>query len=443
MLRRNPIYRVARTSWLALRAFRRYRQLERMDAASQRVAAGRVHEQTAREFHDLVVDLEGLFVKLAQVLAARDDVMPEPYVRLLGRFHDQVPPRPFREIARAAERSMGRNLDSVFRSVEPRPLAAASLAQVHRAILKSGEPVVLKVQYPEVERLIRVDLANLERIARRMRERFDSFLDTDALLRETMHFLELELDFGREADSTERIARAFADDPRVRIPRVYRELSSQRLLVLEYLEGTPLTDREGLKASKADLAGLARTIAKLYLAMVFEQGFFHGDPHPGNLLLLPDNIVGLLDFGLAKELPDRFGFWMSSLIVKGYTGDRDGALEAARALGFNVDELSPRLLSELLEQAMGNRPIERRQEGVAENAQATVQQRRIRTARQRERLLEIAKDGAKVQVPHHFALIGRTMLLLNGLSDRLAPGQQIVQQTIREGIASAAFPGAH
>lgn len=401
-----------------------------------------MNERTARQLHDLVLELEGLFIKLAQVIGARQDVVPEPFSRLLGRFHDKVPPRPFAEIAQGAERSLGRKLDTVFSDFEQTPVAAASLAQVHRAILKTGETVAVKIQYPEIEKLIRIDLALVTRIAKRMSRRFDSFVDTEGLLSETTHFLELELDFEREADSTERIRKAFEGDPRIRVPRVYREWSSRKLLVLEYLDGTALTDLDLLQQQGADLTEFARTIAQLYATMIFEHGFFHGDPHPGNLLLLPNNVVGLLDFGLAKELPDRFGPSMAALIFKGYSGDKEGALEAARALGFNIDELSPQLLSELLDQAMGNRSIPAAQQSTPASGGARVSRRqrnRAEAMRRRQHLQALAKDGPKLQIPHHFALIGRTMTLLNGLSDRLAPGKRVVQQTLREAIAASAF----
>jgi ubiquinone biosynthesis protein len=432
MLQRFAAYRVLRTGTVAFRAFSRYRRIEGRGDGAARSA----HEQTAQEIHDLATELEGLFIKLAQVMGGREDVLPEPYGRILGRFHDRVPPRPFRELERAASRALGRRLRDVFRDIDETPLASASLAQVHRARLLSGAEVVLKIQYPEIARLVRIDLGSMRRIGTRFDRRFGGIVSGADVIEEMAHFLGLELDFTCEAASTERIRKAFEGDERIRVPQVHAQHSSRTLLVLEYLEGTPLTDTDRLRKVEADLPAFARRIAELYAAMIFELGFFHGDPHPGNLLLLPNNVVGLLDFGLAKELPDKFGSWMAALIVRGVRGDREGALEAARALGFNIDELSPALLADIVEQAMGRRPTP---EASTRAEPAPWRERRAARNREQARLRKLAEGGERLQIPHHFALIGRTMALLNGLSERLAPGQRVMQQTMREVLAPYAL----
>ncbi|MDH5671139.1 MAG: AarF/ABC1/UbiB kinase family protein [Myxococcales bacterium] len=444
MLRKTRAYRIARVAMLGMRVNRRYRRLRARDAAGGRGADAeawsRAHERTATELHDLAIDLEGLYIKLCQIVGARGDVFPEPFTRILGRFHDSVPARPFAKLRPGVEAALGRPLEDVFEHVDPEPLAAASLAQVHRARLKDGQEVVLKVQYPEVATLVRVDLGTLQRMSRRFMGR-SSLFDAESLLEEMRHFLDLELDFEREAESTERVRRAFADDPRVRIPEVKRELSSRRLLVLEYLEGVPLTNSEALGSSGVDGRAFAERIATLFAEMIFEQGFFHGDPHPGNLLLLPDGVVGLLDFGLAKELPEAFGPSMARLLAKTFTGDMDGALEAARAVGFNLDELNPALLERIVKETMGGveRARVRREAstdqatseaGRAERPRRSRSERRAE-ARQRQGEFEaLAEGGEPIRIPPHFALVGRTVMLLDGLSDRLAPGEKVVQRTL-------------
>src|SRR5262249_42210208 len=153
---------------------------------------------TARGLHDLGIHLAGLFVKLCQVVGARADNFPEPYIRRLGRFHDAVPPRPFAEMRTQIERELGRPLDEVFAQVDETALAAASLAQVHRATLRDGTPVVVKVQYPEIARLARVDLASL-RMVGRIAGRVSRAFDLRSVVDEIAEFVGLELDFAREA----------------------------------------------------------------------------------------------------------------------------------------------------------------------------------------------------------------------------------------------------
>ena len=148
-------FRAGTRYWLLSRRDRRFTQPDETWA--------RLHEKTARDIHDLTIHLEGIFIKLCQLVGARSDIFPEPYTRILGRFHDAVPPRPFAELVPGIESSLGRKINDVFASVDEKPLAAASLAQVHRARLHHGGDVVIKVQYPEVAKLVQSDLIGLTR----------------------------------------------------------------------------------------------------------------------------------------------------------------------------------------------------------------------------------------------------------------------------------------
>ncbi|MCZ6656806.1 MAG: AarF/ABC1/UbiB kinase family protein [Gammaproteobacteria bacterium] len=395
-----------------------------------------MHERTAQEIHDLTIRLEGIFIKLCQLVGARSDLLPEPYTRILGRFHDAVPPRPFNELLHGIESSLGRSINEVFAEVDRTPLAAASLAQVHRARLHDGSDVVIKVQYPEVAKLVRSDLIGLKRISKLALKR-SSFIDAGGVIDEMNHFLNLELDFCTEATSTMRVRRAFENDERVRVPRVHGEYTDRKLLVLEYLDGIPLTDVERMRREGVDLEQYAKTLGDVYATMFFDQGFFHGDPHPGNLLAMPGGVIGMLDFGLAKELPDQFGAQMIAMMAKTFSGDTEGALDAARALGFNLDELNPALLEKIVKETMGGA----RQAGDAwQRGERAAWERQSRGMPSREEIAEyraqadeyrsLVKGGKPIHIPHHFALIGRAMGLLQGISDRLVPGEEVIQKSL-------------
>src|SRR2546428_6384259 len=189
--------------------------------------------------------------------------------------------------------------------VDDAPLAAASLAQVRKGTRRDGTPVAVKVQYAEIARLARVDLACL-RIVARIAGRVSRSFDLRAIIDEIAEFVGLELDFAREADATERIRAAMADDPTVRVPRVHREYTTGKLLVLEYLDGIKVTDLDQLRAAGHDLGEVGRRIGRLYSRMIFEQGFFQGDPHPGNLLAIPGTVIVLLHFCLTNEVSSGF-----------------------------------------------------------------------------------------------------------------------------------------
>src|SRR5690606_26648321 len=225
--------------------------------------------------------------------------------------------------------------------------------QVHRATLHDGRQVVIKIQYPEIRRIIPRDLGMLRRVVALV-QRIQRRIDLRSLVGEVTRFIELELDFPREAESTERIAKTLADVPDVVVPRVYRELCGERVLVLEYLDGIPVGRTAELVAAGHSLAKVARTIGHLYGAMMFEHDFFHGDPHPGNLLVLRDGRIGLLDFGLCKELPPGFAHRLAHMMVSAMIGDTRSALAAAEALGFDTSEIRPEHLRSLALMTVGD-----------------------------------------------------------------------------------------
>jgi cytochrome P450 family 110 len=414
MLQRFAIYRVLRIAGVALPAIAAYRWLElreRHGRPASPAAWDRVHDRTARGLHDLGIHLAGLFVKLCQVVGARADNFPEPYIRRLGRFHDAVPPRPFPEMRAQIERELGRSLEDVFSTMDEHAIAAASLAQVHRATLRDGgADVAVKVQYPEIAGLARVDLACLRMLARVTGSLSRTF-DMRSIIDEVAEFVGLELDFAREADATVRIAAAMATDPTVRVPRVHREYSTTKLLVLEFLDGIKVVDLDALRAAGHDPVEVARRIGRLYARMIFEQGFFQGDPHPGNLLVMPGTVIGLLDFGLAKELPPGFGPAVAELVTRGLAGDVPGAVAAARRAGFEVRDDQATALPALVLVMLGDR-----------DEQANT--------------MRLIQETPITRVPSHFGLIARVLLLLNGLSHRLAPGQMIIQRALVETLAA-------
>jgi predicted unusual protein kinase regulating ubiquinone biosynthesis (AarF/ABC1/UbiB family) len=296
-------------------------------------------------------------------------------------------------------------------------------------VLHDGREVVLKIQYPEIARLIRVDLATVRWLAKRIPIP-ESFVDASELMDELTHSLALELDFEHEAEATERIRKAFAGDDRVRVPHVYPEYTSGKLIVQEYLAGLPVTDLEGLREHGVDLPALAERVASVFTAMIFGQGLFHADPHPGNLLVLPGGVLGLVDFGLAAELPENFGPSMATMITKTWAGDSDAALEAARDLGFNIDELNPALLSEIVARTMSGRSPG----SSPRQTRGRSPERRRHGRAERERLNRLAEGGEKLVIPPYFALVGRTVMLLGGLFHSLAPDEKLMERMLRQAL---------
>jgi len=252
-------------------------------------------------------ELGPTFIKLGQILSTRADLLPADYIAELVKLQDQVPPAPFPEIAAVIEEELGKPVDAIFAEIEPHPLAAASIGQVHAARLRDGTEVVVKVQRPGVDRVIAQDLvilADLAGLAAR-RVKIARQHDFPGLVAEFSWTLRTELDFVREGHNADRFAQIFAEDDRVRIPRVYWMQTTGRVLTLERLRGVRIDDLTGLAAVGHERRELAQRAAQIFLREVFEVGFFHADPHPGNFLVLADGTIGALDFGMVGTIDER------------------------------------------------------------------------------------------------------------------------------------------
>jgi ubiquinone biosynthesis protein len=418
MLKRFRAYRVLRIGLALGRVLPRYWVLMArglLNRPASQESWNRAHEAAAEQIRRLAIALEGGLIKAAQIGGARADVLPRPFIDKLSQFHDDVPPRPFESLAPVVEEALGAPIRQIFASVDTKPLGAASLAQVHRARLRDGSDVVIKIQYPEARRVIPLDLAMVRRVAGLL-QHMQSSIDLRTLANEVTRFIEMELDFRREAQSTQRLGQILMARNDVRVPHIYEEYTRDRVIVMEYLEGIQVTRTQALRAAGHKLSEIGRRIGELYGAMIFEYGFFHGDPHPGNLLVMPDGRIGLLDFGLCKELPANFAALVAQMMVSALIGDSAAALQAASALSFDIDEIRPDHLRSLMLAIMGD------SDG-GDDLARVLGATRIR------------------HIPSDFALVLRTMLLLNGLSHRLAPGRRLLQGELLKHLAAGARAG--
>jgi ubiquinone biosynthesis protein len=249
-------------------------------------------------------ELGPTFVKAGQYLSTRADVLPAEYLTELAKLQDQVPPFPAEEARRIIEQDLGRPIAKLFARFDGHPLAAASIAQVHAATLPNGRKVVVKVQRPDIRGVVSADLEIMGRLAALAERHVEEWRwrQPTRLVAEIARSLDREMDFSLEAAHVERFARQFADDPTVRVPKVYRALSSARVLTLGRLHGIKIDDLAEIKRAGLHPRVAAERLSDQYLAMIFTHGFFHADPHPGNLLLQPRHVVAYLDFGMTGRL---------------------------------------------------------------------------------------------------------------------------------------------
>jgi ubiquinone biosynthesis protein len=250
-------------------------------------------------------ELGPTFVKFGQILSTRPDLIPLAYVQELSKLQDKVPSFPYDDVRTAVKAETGKFPEEIFHSIHETPIAAASIGQVHKAILLDTEEVVaVKVQRPNIQQTIEVDLAIMLHLAHLMERHVTEMevLHPTKIVNEFARSMEDELDYTVEASHIEHFARQFLDDETVYVPRVYREWSTQRLLVMEFIDGTKASDFEHLKQEGYDLKEVASRGADSILKQICVYGFYHADPHPGNIFILPNNVICFIDFGMMGRI---------------------------------------------------------------------------------------------------------------------------------------------
>lgn len=278
--------------------------------------AGKVlHWQEAKELARLapperirraIEELGPGFIKLGQVLSTRADLFPPEYITEFCKLQDHVPALPFKEIVAQLEGDIGGAVGEIFARVDKNPLAAASIAQVHRATLKTGDEVILKIRRPGIRKVIDADLRLLARLAAITEEKNIELqrFQPQKIVAEFAKSIRSEMDFVNECKNAERIANNFKDHPDIIIPKIYWDYASESLNVQQFIDGTPGSDLDAVDVAGLDRKRLAVLGANAVMKMVFEDGFFHADPHPGNVIYLPENQIAFLDFGMAGRLSD-------------------------------------------------------------------------------------------------------------------------------------------
>ena len=280
-------------------------------------------------------DLGPTFVKLAQILSNRPDIIPDGLVKEFEKLQDRVPPFEFEKAKKIIEKETGKKLDEVFASFDERPLASASIGQVHRAVLRSGEVVVVKIQRPDVADTIDRDLNIIKDVVHRA-DRYlkkQGILQADEVVNTFERSMLKELDYRNEARNIERFRSTYKHRTDFYIPKVYRAFSTDKILIMEYVEGCKITDMDQLHKWGIDPKVVVERGMDIYLTMIFEFGYFHGDPHPGNILVRQDGTIIILDFGMIGQLMKKDKYAFAGIFIAMARGD-------AREMAANLVKLA-------------------------------------------------------------------------------------------------------
>lgn len=307
----------------------------------------RVHARNSRRLYRGIVRLRGVYIKMGQVLSIMGTFLPPAFVKELEALQDQVPPQPWRKISKSVKASLGRPASEAFASIAHEPVAAASLGQVHEARTHDGRRVAVKILYPNVKTIIRIDLRVI-RWAMVVYRWFVPLGQMDRFLEQLRDMLDRETNLEHEAQCIERMAKNFEDDPNILLPEVVHELSTPEVLTMTFMDGVKITDRVALAALGLTPEAVATRLVKMFYKQLFYDRFFHADPHPGNFFVQagPNGEARLvvLDLGSASEVRDNLVEGMLMVLSGFMTRDDSRLLEGIERMGFVAEDVDRALL---------------------------------------------------------------------------------------------------
>ncbi|MDA8077988.1 MAG: AarF/UbiB family protein [Nitrospiraceae bacterium] len=375
----------------------------------------RLHRSNAALIREKALEMKGVMIKVGQFLSSRIDFLPDEYIEELSWLQDQVPAHDFGEIRQRIIEELGSAPEEIFSEFDREPLAAASLGQVHRAILKDGREAAVKVQYPGIEKIIETDIRMFAFLIRLLRGKM-GWINLRVLHEEFSRIVRAELDYAQEGRNAERFRMNFREDERVVIPRVYWEFTRGKVLTLEFVRGMKISECAAIKESGMDCGKLVNLLAETYAKMIFVHGFFHGDPHPGNIFVAEGPTLVFVDFGMVQAISDS-----TRRNLRRYAGaivenDTSGIIEALERMGFLIEGADYKAIAEVT------------QDLIDKYRYSTPEELKSLTVDDiGDEINNIRGVIDNFQVPNYFILLGRTIGMLNGMAYRLNPEVNIIE----------------
>jgi ubiquinone biosynthesis protein len=375
---------------------------------------GSFNKSTGERIRLFLEELGPTFVKIGQVASTRYDVLPADIISELENLQDQAPPFPYENVQEIIEDELGHPIADLFKEFNEEPLAAASIGQVHYAVLKTGEPVAIKIQRPNMKGTIETDLEILQDLALLAEQRLDwaAHYQIRDIVDELAKSLLEELDYSIEGRNSEKIANQFKNDSGIVIPKVYWEYTTKKVLTMEYVEGIKLNEAEKLKEAGNNPKELAKNVVNSILKQILVEGYFHGDPHPGNVLALPGDDLVFLDFGMVGRLSSEMKNNLASLVIALMRKKTDDVVKSIMHMGIvpeDIDVMSLRA------------DVDRLYEKYYDVALSTTS------------LAQVIGDLFAVAYRHHIripsdlTLLGKTLLTMEGMVVKLDPEISILK----------------
>lgn len=432
------IKRISKTGWMLTRLTTSYRLWGTRSAfiprSKQAAALEKLHRTNARRFRDTCLAQGGAFLKVGQLLSARADVLPKPWVDELAVLQDQARPETLEAVRSVIEAEWGDTLENLFQSFDTEPLAAASIGQVHKAVLRDGQVVAVKVQRPGLENLVDLDMMLLKVFLGSI----ESLLpptDLDTITTEIERTIREELDYRSEMRWMQRIGDFLRGVPGILVPRPVPHLCGKTVLVSEFIEGRKFTAELDARQQAGDSDGVADLLGRLldlYLRQVLEAGFFQADPHPGNILVKTDGTLVLLDFGCTMQLSESFRSGYFTVLGAAMTGDKDKVASTLMALGFTTRSGKPDTLlafSDALLSTLRNTALSVGQNQTWPSADQILDRGR--------HLFALADADPVEKLPAEFIMLARVFTTLGGLFIHYKPRLDVTKYLLPHLIGPA------
>ncbi|WHY77102.1 AarF/ABC1/UbiB kinase family protein [Neobacillus sp. WH10] len=374
-----------------------------------------LHSKTTGErIRMFLEELGPTFVKMGQIASTRPDVIPAEIIQELEKLQDQVQLFPFEDVKRIIEQEFAEPMEDLFASFTGQPLAAASIGQVHYAVLKTGERVAVKIQRPNIRTMIETDLEIMQDLARLAEARLgwaERYQICD-IVDELAQSIRQELDYENEGRNAEKFAKQFHDNPHVLIPKIYWEYTTSKVLTMEYMEGINLNVAKKLHQEAYDSKIVAERVVNAIFQQILIEGFFHGDPHPGNILVLPGNIIAFMDFGIVGRLTPLMKQHIASFVIAMMTQNTDEVVRAITNMGLVPEDVNPEKLRADVDQL--------------QEKYLNVPFSEISLAKAVNDLFSVAYRH-RIKMPTDLTMLGKTLLTIEGVVEKLDPELSIIK----------------